>query len=43
MANNPPDPVSSAVAQDPPATRARDQDDGSYTKLFQVNEFVAIN
>ena len=34
---DPPDPASSTAARDPPATRAGNQDDVSYTKLPQTN------
>ena len=34
---DPADPVSSAAAQDPHTTRAGGQDDGSYTKLHQMD------
>ena len=35
-----PDRVSSAAARDPPTTRAGGQDDGSYTKLPQINIYT---
>ena len=39
---DPPDPVSSTAARDPPTTRAGGQDDGSYTQLFKLLIVLAI-